>query len=78
MKKNIGAIDRIVRLIVGLFVLSLIFWGPKTLWGLLGLIPLTISAVGWCPPYALFGISTHKHKAESQAEKPKKPDSVSA
>lgn len=77
MKKNIGAIDRIIRLIVGLFVLSLIFWGPKTLWGLLGLIPLTISAISWCPPYALFGISTHKDKS-SKEQKPQEKESVGA
>jgi len=65
MKKNVGTIDRIIRLIIGLFVLSLIFWGPKTLWGLLGLIPIATVVFGWCPPYALLGISTRKHKPEN-------------
>ena len=34
MKVNEGAIDRTIRVIIGLFLLSLIFWGPKSLWGL--------------------------------------------
>jgi len=67
MKKNIGGIDRFIRIIVGLFLISLIFWGPKTLWGLIGLIPLVTALMGWCPPYALLGISTNKHKPSATA-----------
>lgn len=63
MKKNIGSIERAVRIIVGLFIVSLMFWGPTTLWGLLGLVPLLTGLLGWCPPYALLGISTKKEKA---------------
>jgi hypothetical protein len=55
---NIHPIERVIRAIVGLGVLSLIVWGPKTAWGWLGLIPLATAALGWCPPYALLGIST--------------------
>ena len=62
LKKNIGTVERAIRAIVGLFVLSLIFWGPHTLWGLLGLVPLATALIGWCPPYALLGISTCKAK----------------
>jgi len=60
MTKNIGKIDRLVRIIVGLAVLSLVFVGPQTMWGLLGLIPLGTALIGWCPPYALLGINTCK------------------
>jgi hypothetical protein len=60
MKQNIGAVDRTIRIIIGLFVLSLIFWGPKSLWGLLGLVPILTAVIGWCPPYQLLGISTRK------------------
>lgn len=60
MNRNIGPIDRLIRVVIGLAVLSLVFVGPKTLWGLLGLVPLLTAMVGWCPPYAIFGISTYK------------------
>jgi hypothetical protein len=58
MKQNIGNIERVVRGLVGLGILSLAFIGPATPWGYLGLIPLFTALVGWCPPYALLGIST--------------------
>ena len=55
---NEGAADRIIRVIVGLALLSLVFFGPKTLWGLLGLVPLVTGFVGACPLYSLVGINT--------------------
>lgn len=58
MSRNVGGIDRILRIVVGLAVLSLIFWGPKSLWGLVGLIPLGTALIGYCPAYSLFGICT--------------------
>ena len=58
MKINEGPVDRIVRIIVGFGILSLAFVGPKTPWAYLGIVPLVTGIVGWCPPYALFGIST--------------------
>ena len=58
MTQNVGKIDRLLRIIAGLAILSLTFVGPQTLWGLLGLIPLGTALVGWCPPYALLGINT--------------------
>jgi hypothetical protein len=65
MTRNIGAIDRVIRVVVGLAALSLIFVGPQTLWGLLGLVPLLTAIVGWCPPYAILGISTCKSSARA-------------
>ncbi len=62
MKQNVHNIERIIRVLAGLFVLSLIFWGPQSLWGLLGLIPLLTGLAGWCPPYAMLGISTCRRK----------------
>jgi hypothetical protein len=56
--KNVGSADRAIRIIVGLGVLSLVFVGPQTPWGYLGLLPLVTGLVGWCPPYALLGINT--------------------
>jgi ABC-type branched-subunit amino acid transport system permease subunit len=58
MPANIGTIDRVLRIIVGLAILSLVFVGPKSLWGLVGLIPLGTAVFGFCPAYALFGIRT--------------------
>ena len=55
---NIGSIDRIVRLAVAVVLLALVVVGPKTYWGLLGLVPLLTAAVGWCPLYTLLGIRT--------------------
>ncbi len=60
---NIHPVERIVRVLVGLVVLSLVFWGPKSLWGLVGLIPLATAASGWCLLYSLLGISTCPKKA---------------
>ena len=58
MTRNIGGIDRVIRIAVGLGLLSLVVVGPQTWWGLLGLIPLATAVMGWCPPYALLGINT--------------------
>jgi hypothetical protein len=58
MKINEGRIDRVLRVIVGLGILSLAFVGPHTPWAYLGAIPLLTGIVGFCPAYALFGINT--------------------
>jgi hypothetical protein len=58
MKPNIGMTERIVRIFVGIGVLSLAFLGPRTPWAYLGLLPVITGLLGWCPPYALLGIST--------------------
>ena len=58
MSRNVGTIDRILRVVVGLVVLSLVFVGPQTPWGWLGLVPILTGLAGSCPAYALFGIST--------------------
>ena len=58
MKTNEGPIDRILRVIAGISILSLAFVGPKTPWAYLGIVPLATGIVGMCPLYALFGLST--------------------
>jgi hypothetical protein len=60
MKKNIGSAERAIRVVLGLVVLSLAFIGPQSTWAYLGIIPLATGLIGWCPPYALLGISTCK------------------
>ncbi len=66
MKINEGAVDRILRLVVGLGILSLTVVGPKTLWGLVGIVPVLTGAIGYCPLYSLIGIRT----CAAQAQKP--------
>ena len=55
---NEGMADRLIRIIVGIIVIALVFVGPKTPWGWLGLVPLITGLIGWCPAYSLFGIRT--------------------
>ncbi len=58
MTRNVGTVDRVIRVLVGLILISLVFWGPQTNWGWIGLIPLVTGLVGSCPAYKLFGLST--------------------
>lgn len=58
MTKNEGTIDRVLRVIVGLVLLSLVFVGPQTMWGLIGIVPLATGLIGYCPAYSLLGIRT--------------------
>lgn len=60
MKTNIHPIERGVRIVLGIIILSLIFVGPKSWWGLIGIVPILTGLAGWCPPYQLLGISTCK------------------
>jgi len=63
MRMNIGNTERVIRVVAGMAILSLTVVGPRTPWGLFGLLPLLTGLVGWCLPYALLGISTRKpHK----------------
>lgn len=55
---NEGPFDRVVRVLAGLAILSLAFFGPQTAWGYLGAIPLVTGLIGWCPLYSLLGIRT--------------------
>lgn len=58
MTRNESTLDRSARIVLGLILLSLVFVGPQSLWGLVGLIPLTTGLAGFCPLYRLLGIST--------------------
>jgi hypothetical protein len=58
MFRNEGVVDRALRVIVGLAILSLVFVGPQTPWAWFGLVPLLTGLVGFCPAYALFGVRT--------------------
>ncbi len=58
MKHNIGSLDRNIRLVIGIALLALVFVGPKTPWGYLGLVPLLTALIGSCPLYSILGLST--------------------
>lgn len=60
MKLNEGTIDRSIRVLLGVVLLAMVFVGPHTPWGWLGLIALGTGLVGFCPLYQLAGISTCK------------------
>lgn len=62
MTHNVGSIDKVIRVIIGLALLALIFILPGNArwWGLIGIIPLFTVVMGWCPAYSLFGIRTTK------------------
>lgn len=64
---NEHSVERIIRVAIGLLALSLVFVGPHTAWGWLGLIPLATGALGTCPLYTLFGISTCGVKAPARS-----------
>jgi hypothetical protein len=55
---NEHVIERAVRVAIGLVLLALVFVGPQTLWGLLGIVPLATGLIGSCPLYTVFGWST--------------------
>ncbi len=56
--KNVGSIDRILRIVVGLGLISLVFVGPQTPWGWVGIVPLLTAVISFCPLYTLIGIRT--------------------
>jgi hypothetical protein len=60
MIKNMGTVDRTLRIIVGVVLILLVFVGPQTPWGWIGLILLLTGLVGWCPAYVPFKFSTLK------------------
>jgi hypothetical protein len=55
---NEGTIDRVLRVILGLGILSLVFIGPQSPLGYLGLVPLATGLIGFCPLYKVLGVDT--------------------
>ena len=62
MKSNVGGIDRILRIAVGLALIALAATGTVGWWGWLGIVPLATGVIGWCPPYAILGFNTCSRK----------------
>jgi hypothetical protein len=65
MDINIGFVERVLRVVVGIVLLASALVGPQTLWGLLGVLPLLSGAMGFCPLYHALGVSgrspKHRH-----------------
>ncbi len=57
-KTNEGTIDRALRVMAGIVLISLVFVGPQTPFGWIGVVPLLTGLVGWCPVYTLLGLNT--------------------
>ena len=55
---NVGSVDRVLRVLVGIALLAIVFVGPQTPWGWIGLVPLITGLVGVCPAYRLVGLRT--------------------
>lgn len=72
MKSNVGTVDRAVRILMGLALLSLVFTleGNARWWGLVGVVPLATGLVGWCAMYIPLGIDTRRagHDAPGAAQ----------
>lgn len=63
MQANVGGMDKIARIVVGLALLTMTVVGPKTMWGLIGVVPLATGLLNFCPAYTLLGINSCKTKA---------------
>jgi hypothetical protein len=62
MTKNEGTIDRTIRVIAGIAILSQAFIGLKTPFAYIGIVPILTGSIGYCPAYSIFGFSTCKIK----------------
>lgn len=60
MKVNVGGIDRVLRIAIGVVLIGLAVMGTIGWWGWLGVVPLATGLIGWCPPYAMLGFNTCK------------------
>ena len=60
MVANIGSIDRVLRIVLGIGLLSMLVFvdGPSKFWGLIGIVPLATAAMRFCPLYAVLGVRT--------------------
>ena len=60
--KNVGTVDRAIRIIVGVVLIALVFVGPQTAWGWIGVVTLATGLLGWCGLYTVLGMKTCKIK----------------
>lgn len=65
LPRNEGTTDRVLRVVLGLGLLSLVVVGPQTPWGWIGVIPLVTGLIGSCPLYRLLGLTTCPMKGDT-------------
>ena len=65
MTRNVGGIDRALRILIGLALVGLAATARIGAWGWLGLLPLATGLIGWCPPYAWLGINTCRTQSKT-------------
>ena len=58
LPRNEGTADRVLRVFLGMGLLSIVFVGPQTPWGWIGVVPLATGLIGSCPLYTLLGLSS--------------------
>ncbi|MCL5040937.1 MAG: DUF2892 domain-containing protein [Gammaproteobacteria bacterium] len=58
MTPNVGSIDRVLRIVVGLILIALALTGVIGWWGYIGILPLATGVFRFCPAYPLLGINT--------------------
>jgi hypothetical protein len=64
MKSNVGGIDRILRIVIGLALIALTLTGQIGMWGWIGVVPLLTAGLGFCPLYTVLGFSTCPMKSK--------------
>jgi hypothetical protein len=65
VEKNVGTADKALRTLIGLALIAMVFVGPQTPWGWIGLVLLATAAMSWCPLYTVLGIRTCKSAPKS-------------
>lgn len=65
MKTNVGGIDKILRILVGIALIVMAYMNVVGVWGYIGVVPLLTGLIGWCPVYPLLGISSCPMKKSS-------------
>ena len=60
MRQNVGGVDKILRILIGLVLIALVFIDPKILWGWIGVILLVSGLFNFCPAYIPFKLNTKK------------------
>lgn len=64
MTPNVGGIDRILRIVLGLVLIGLAVTGIIAWWGYLGVVLVATGVLRWCPPYAMLGWNTCKMRSD--------------
>ena len=62
MKANVGGIDKVLRIVVGVALVGAAATGTIGLWGYIGVVPLATGLIGWCPAYPLLGMNSCSKK----------------